>query len=554
MSSTRPLTQNEASLVPFALQNLQLDVENNYYFGFWDRVPYFAQNPAGPWIDEDRNPLDFLSLIPDSDRIQRINPQTLEGHFHGRKARWSISQHAWTYHNHRPINFDEEEAEISAILENPESPVIAGPSHLPTPYTPGIPQQPLRAASPSPSRGRSTARTQTPAHSAPQTPSPTRFPSPPTRNTPSPPVQAPQVGSNPPHPQTTSPIAIPVAQAAPPAFVPPAPVQVAPPVPPANPAMATPKVVGTPPEAFDGKPEKAETFWSQLENYYYLNEAAFTTESRRVSAALTHFKSGTPAGDWARDRTTAALAANPRDFGTWATFKAAFNAHFVPAESALEAGAEMHNYYQGSKPFNEWYQKWYTHASRAGVDEQTKMFAFRRNLNQALHNKLLTLSPQPATLAGLVEKAREFDRLWQLYTSNAFTQRRQGARVRATNTEEESPRIGYSGTSQSSQSQTPRGPLSKEERKRRFDNKLCLYCGRAGHIARDCRQKSTASQGKKPGIPPPKVRAVAPDTKEEDEPSLDGLQISSMRISSECATPMYYDAGIVRPKSAPQDF
>jgi hypothetical protein len=33
MSSTRPLTQNEASLVPFALQNLQLDVENNYYFG-----------------------------------------------------------------------------------------------------------------------------------------------------------------------------------------------------------------------------------------------------------------------------------------------------------------------------------------------------------------------------------------------------------------------------------------------------------------------------------------------------------------------------------------
>jgi hypothetical protein len=160
----------------------------------------------------------------------------------------------------------------------------------------------------------------------------------------------------------------------------------------------------------------------------------------------------------------------------------------------------MHNYYQGSKPFNEWYQKWYTHASHAGVDEQTKMFAFRRNLNQALHNKLLTLSPQPATLVGLVEKAREFDRLWHLYTSNAFTQRRQGARVRATNTEEESPRIGYSGTSQSSQSQTPHGPLSKEERKRRFDNKLCLYCGRAGHIARDCWQKSTASQGRNPEL------------------------------------------------------
>jgi hypothetical protein len=65
--------------------------------------------------------------------------------------------------------------------------------------------------------------------------------------------------------------------------------------------MATPKLVGTAPEPFDGKPDKAEPFMYQLRNYYYLNEASFTDESRRVSAALTHFKTGTPAGDWAQD-------------------------------------------------------------------------------------------------------------------------------------------------------------------------------------------------------------------------------------------------------------
>jgi hypothetical protein len=53
----------------------------------------------------------------------------------------------------------------------------------------------------------------------------------------------------------------------------------APPVNPAPRIMATPKLVGTAPEPFDGKPDKAEPFMYQLQNYYYLNEASFTDES-----------------------------------------------------------------------------------------------------------------------------------------------------------------------------------------------------------------------------------------------------------------------------------
>jgi len=46
------------------------------------------------------------------------------------------------------------------------------------------------------------------------------------------------------------------------------------------------------------------------------------------------------------------------------------------------------------------------------VDEATKMYAFCRALDTALHNKLLQLSLMPTTLAGLVEKAREFNKNW----------------------------------------------------------------------------------------------------------------------------------------------
>jgi hypothetical protein len=65
----------------------------------------------------------------------------------------------------------------------------------------------------------------------------------------------------------------------------------------ANPA---PKALGTPLEPFDGAASKAKTFLSALQNYYYLNEALYNTQSRRVAAALSHFKVGTAAGEWAR--------------------------------------------------------------------------------------------------------------------------------------------------------------------------------------------------------------------------------------------------------------
>ena len=58
-----------------------------------------------------------------------------------------------------------------------------------------------------------------------------------------------------------------------------------------NPA---PKNHGSTPEAFDGKPIDAENFWTALESYYWLNNDVYANKNEKVSAALTHFKVGTP--------------------------------------------------------------------------------------------------------------------------------------------------------------------------------------------------------------------------------------------------------------------
>jgi hypothetical protein len=322
------------------------------------------------------------------------------------------------------------------------------------------------------------------------------------------------------------------------------------------------RILGAVPEAFDGKAANAETFWNTLENYYYLNDAVFQDESRKVAAALTHFKLGTPAGDWARDRARAALNQTPIDYGTWRQFKDAFTAHFVPAESALEAGAMMHSLRQGSRPFQDWYQEWSTHANRAGVDATTKMYAFRRMLNQTLHQKILGISPAPTTLEQLVEKAREFDRLYHLYQSPAF---RQGggpnrpARARGVTIEEDdtlSINLYQGEPGERTGGSTPRGPLSKDERDRRFRLKLCLYCGKQGHMMRECRARSQNAQGRRTSgtnqkAPQKNTTKVRSATIQEESDSSDETPIP---VSTLYTWRDEFANLPPRPKSAPQDF
>ena len=180
-------------------------------------------------------------------------------------------------------------------------------------------------------------------------------------------------------------------------------------------STAAPKSLGSPPEPYDGKPDKAEAFWSALELYFYLNSSMFADNNRKIATALMYFKVGTPAGEWAQDKQKTELAANPINFGSWAKFKKGYDTHFVPAQSQLQAVQAMHNLQMGGRTFNDWYQEWSTHASRLGVDENTKMFAFRKNIPMALHEKIIALHPQPTTLKDLVKKASAFDQVWRLY-------------------------------------------------------------------------------------------------------------------------------------------
>jgi hypothetical protein len=278
-----------------------------------------------------------------------------------------------------------------------------------------------------------------------------------------------------------------------------------------------PRAIGIPPEPYDGSPDKATPFWNTLASYYSLNEQIYATEGRRVAAALTHFQLSTPAGAWASDRLATAMAATPPNYGTWQQFEDAFKAQFIPPATQLEAITKMHNLPMGQQDFNAWYLNWSMHARRANVDAATTMYAFRKNLNPVLHNKIISLSPQPTTLEELVTQARNLDNNWRMFAPTRSNPRG-NTRIREVTTTSTEKSTDIAATQTRRTPFKKRGKLTPEERQHRVDNNLCLYCGKGGHVASDCK----AAPNKRPYPPKASLRQVTgSQTKETEDQQTD---------------------------------
>jgi len=58
------------------------------------------------------------------------------------------------------------------------------------------------------------------------------------------------------------------------------------------------------------------------------------------------------------------------------------------------------------------------------------MYAFRQCINLALQQKLVALSPQPATLPDLIDKARDLDCSFRMFAPRSYTPSTGGGRGR----------------------------------------------------------------------------------------------------------------------------
>jgi hypothetical protein len=520
--TTRSVTTDEKRQIPIDYKDPYYSLTNQRFEATWNEYPVHSETGKFPWfITESGQQITtryYEREYPGYGKLENFNYQILGGLYHTKKVHWNSNKRCWQYLNNQNVQFSDSEeepeettqaqegeaststqhqdpesddqAEVSQLLESAAQKVSALITQVSRPQTPQTVPGALLV---------------TPAQTTQvQLPTPTATTALPPAL---PPVHAPS-------PSLRKALAVPLPRT-PPVVVPAPPIVLNPPM---AGAGGNTKILGAAPEPFEGKPEKAEAFWNNLENYFYLNGDVFNTDGKKISSALTYFKIGTSAREWAQDLQKKALDHAPVSFGTWATFKDGFKKHFIPAHSALEATNAMYTSKMGGRPFYEWYQDWSTYASRSGANEDTQMFAFRKALPMALHQKIMGVSPQPTTLEGLAEKAREFNCLWRMYSNPAFT-RNSGPRNRALTTEEDHIQADVATTSRPQMG----GKISKEEKDRHFKEKLCFYCGKPNHTAKECQvKKSQLSQGsgnKRPQGTRPRTdfRARATTTQEENE-------------------------------------
>jgi len=269
------------------------------------------------------------------------------------------------------------------------------------------------------------------------------------------------------------------------------------------------------PPVYKGKTEELEDFLSSIENGIKMQRAAFISDEERVNYMVSYFGEGTP-----RSWLTGVRKTAPHLLADFSAFMSAFKEHFGDHDAVATALRRIEKLEQTGSCIS--YAACFCElAAVLDLSQTTLMQYFRRGLKNPVRQGLV-YSHDIKTFDDLEKAAFDIDN--ELYQFNLDQKRAEGKNrshsntnpsgtqhnsrnnnanhSRNTNTNSRSshsstPPASSTTPSTSSSSSGPvpmeidgvrRGPLTTEERKRRKDNNLCMYCATSGHRAKNCPQ------------------------------------------------------------------
>jgi len=279
MPPPREITPDELAALPFGFLDPHWVHQNPPYSDYikatWNSFSVWSTLPTGPWHwdadDKNLTDSDWESFYPGYYLID-VNTNSiheLSGSYQDKLVKYNPSAERWEYLNHKPVQFpkseidDPDDTEVTALLDS----ATASISRSRLALTPEQQKQSLPGGLPvTPSKPPTLTSVPPPAPAKPPTKTATS-----------------SKNLSTPDPALIKPLIM------------------------ASSAAVPTKSLGSAPEPFDGTSANAEAFWTNLANYYFLNQDLYSTTNKRIASALTHFKLGTSAGEWAKDRQQAAL-------------------------------------------------------------------------------------------------------------------------------------------------------------------------------------------------------------------------------------------------------
>lgn len=188
---------------------------------------------------------------------------------------------------------------------------------------------------------------------------------------------------------------------------------------------------------------------------------------------------------------------------TWRDFLAVMNTMFSDPDLESVAESKIRALSQGRSTAASYSSRFKQLAADLTWNDAALISQLRSGLSNAVKDMLVYQDPLPSDLESFINLTIRLD---NRIVERENDKRRASAPPRSQN-HHYTP-LPSSTTSTPMEIDAirtkPRGPLTNEERARRFAENLCMYCGGSGHVARNCTKR-------KPRINSLSIDAPAPD-------------------------------------------
>ena len=287
------------------------------------------------------------------------------------------------------------------------------------------------------------------------------------------------------------------------------------------------------PDTFDGSdPHKLEAFLFQCQMYIAVRSGDFPDDESRVTFVLSYLK-GSPQ-DWFQSELSHSVTSGqlPTWFSSYQGFTSELQRIFGPRDPVTDAMNSLESLkFKDSGKATKYTIDFNRHARKTGWNEQALFRQFYKGLPDRLKDEIARIG-KPSGLKALQDLVATLDqRYWERQSeinkdkkaSNTTSSSASNSTSANKSTSSDNRSDSRSGGQQSSSKQDnrqlqknkdqkrptsstssapenklnpiasllgPDGKLIPEERKRRLDNKLCLRCGKTGHMVSDCPHSS----------------------------------------------------------------
>ena len=250
------------------------------------------------------------------------------------------------------------------------------------------------------------------------------------------------------------------------------------------------------PDTFDGsKPHKLNNF-ILLCNLYFRRNSAFSHDEDKVAFALSHLR-GTALELF--EPTILDSSEIPDWLYDWSAFLRTLRTHFGPVDPTADAENGIDNLKMSeNQPILNYNVNFNRLAVRTGWHDSVLRHRYYSGLAERIKD-IMGQQGKPSTLSEMKNLAHSIDsRHWERLREKSCSENSapHSGNSRAHSATPPSSKHDSTSSDSSDKPRKPLNPISDklgqdgkltvQERQRRFDNNLCLFCGETGHMVKNC--------------------------------------------------------------------